>query len=340
MKKFILLYTISLLFVGCNSRHDKDVTETSAVIVDVHIEDATPFSLKASKVFSLEVKESFPGMIHKMQVVNDTIYIMDSAKAPGLYAYNMDGCFLYVYENIGHGPEDFYRLSDFQISNDTIYLLDASGKKLLKLDKTGAFLSSNNLPYLVGSFALESDGSMWFDKGNSKIGDQSKLLYWKDGSFSSVLLIPEELENLTISPLNTLITYNETIHYLRPLENVIYECEKGEVEVVYSLDFGENWPKNEFYSQNKHIHPFSLFRKLSDSGYIIELNCLENEKYLHLNFSCNNSFYMFFYNKETTQQCLYGTLDKDRPLCLIDQKFYVAKETDDTYILVEYNIPI
>lgn len=332
------LLILMLLLASCHTEGRKEIA-VSEKRITVSLENASvlePIKCLNEMVLD-ENSEFFPGMIHKMQYVNDTIYVLDIHKSPGLYAYDRNGKFLYAYEKVGQGPEEFMSLADFQLSDTAIWLLDNFGEKILELNKKGNYVSAFPINNLAFSFAILPDGNVYFDTGNAVFTDKSKLLFKRGEELISVMMVPEELENITISPTNTLIGKGSGVLYLPPMENVVYEYNEGEMVNTYRFDFGLDWPNKKFLFQNKKMHPLMLLRHIVDSSYIYEMNFLSDGDILLLNFMKDDSFYLFFYNMKTDKHKLYIDTNKEfyRPLSLSGDKFYVVKETD-SFIVREY----
>lgn len=282
---------------------------------------------------------TFPGMVHKMACLNDTIYVLDVQKAPGLYVYDGDGTLLYAYDCVGEGPWEFNSLIDFQVIDASIYLLDNAGRKVLELDKSGKCIASEPIPELAYSFVNGDNGITYFDTGNSTAFNNSKLISVEGENTSTILTVPNAIENITISPTNTLVYNHGSVFYLPALENVIHECKDGQVVKTFEFDFGDYWPDESFWNENKGRHPLMLFRSMEESSYIRELNFLMDDEIIHLNFMQGNSFFLFFYNMKSGKHNLYIDKNKDfhRPCALSQGKLYVMQE-DETFDISVYKL--
>lgn len=334
------LYLISLIIAFQTACRGEENRLPASIVVS--LDEA--YELKdIQNTHSIHLDEncvSFPGAVHKMKVVNDTIYILDIQKAPGLYVYDICGKQLYAYDCVGRGPGEFVGLMDFQVNKASVLLLDNVGKKILKLNKRGEFVSSKSIPDIAFSFAEEKENMFYVDMGNSIASDNSKLKLIKDGEVSSLLEVPEVMENITISPSNTLVKSNENIYYLPALENVIYEYKNGEVLRSIGFDFGSSWPGESFWLDNKGKHPLMIFRKLMEYPYVRELNFIVKDEILHLNFMREDKYFLFFYNMKNGKQQLY--IDKDKrtykPYDLSENKFYVMNKDESEILVFKLNL--
>lgn len=344
IKKFLWIFVVVMAGIGCESQKKAEGNINS---LQVCVSEAISYDspLKPEQTISLEVKgNKFPGMIHCAQIVNDTLYILDTSKAQGLYVYDKNGRFLYAYDKVGQGVDEFVRLGGFQICGRYIYLFDSSRSQILVLNKSCEYVSTQRLGDIgyVLSLAREENGGLWINRGNNGRGDAAKLLYQKSdtAAMETVLSIPEELQGKTLSPLNTFVVYDSTLHYMPDLEPCIYECHEGTARLVYRLDFGGDWPNQNFFSRNADVHPFFLLRKLSEMSYVTELNFLEDDSFLSLYFRHEGMLYLFIYHKATKRQqlicdreeCLY------QPLCVANGRLYVARENEESFAIETYDL--
>ena len=110
MKYYISFICFILLFChGCGKREAAQPEKGTLISIDM--ESALPSSrfLEKGEMISLENKgDTFPGFVHKLLVENDTLYLLDTFKAHGLYVYDKSGHFLYSYNNVGQGRKVCY----------------------------------------------------------------------------------------------------------------------------------------------------------------------------------------------------------------------------------------
>lgn len=344
MMKYRILF-IGIVLVscyGCNKQ--KSSSSETGTLISIDIESALPSSglLEKVEVIPLENKgDTFPGFVHKMLVENDTLYLLDTFKAHGLYAYDKAGHFLYAYNNVGQGKEEFIRLSDFQIARGCVYLLDSSGEKIIELDKRFAYQSSKKLPCSPLAFAFDENGGVWMDVGNNALEKEAyTLLYNRGDEVIKYVPVPEALRNITIAPYFTLINVGEAVHFLPEMQNRIYRCSDNAVEVVYRLDFGNHWCPDSFLEANRQRTILGLLRKMVEEEYVTDLNFLESDKWLVLYFNCGANAYLCFYDKENRRQLL--TVDKEnafsRPMAICDDNILFIEMNDSCNMVSKYRL--
>lgn len=343
MKYYISFICFILTFCyGCGKREAAQPEKGTLISIDM--ESALPSSrfLEKREMISLENKgDTFPGFVHKLLVENDTLYLLDTFKAHGLYVYDKSGHFLYSYNNVGQGREEFVRLSDFQIDNGCVYLLDTSGKKIIRLNKQCEYQSSKKLFCQPLAFVFDDKGGTWMDIGNNATEKEAyTLLCERDDEVMKYLPVPEVLRNRTIAPYFTLINVGEAIHFLPEMQNRIYQCSNNEVEVAYQLDFGKHWCSDSFLMENQQTDIMNLFRKMAEEKYVTDLNFLESDKLLVLYFNCDSNAYLFFYNKENKRQIL--TVDNEkaffRPMAICNDNILFVEMNDSCNMVSKYRV--
>jgi hypothetical protein len=137
---------------------------------------------KGGKTIMLETNEScLIGSITKMRVSDQFIFILDALIAKSLYVFDKNGRFIRKIGNLGNGPEEYTRLSDFTIDkeNNIIYLLNSYPNRIYKYDATtGRFIQTINLEGDVRSYNIEyaGGGKLYADAYFSNHSDQNYLL--------------------------------------------------------------------------------------------------------------------------------------------------------------------
>lgn len=341
MKKNVFFVIIIILL--CYACADNSTTKMrSGTVLSINLELAQPVMEVLEKTGSIPLEnkgDTFPGQIHKMMVDKDALYLLDTYRAPGLYKYDRNGRFLTVYNRVGQGNGEFIGLSDFQLYGDTIYLLDSSGKKIIKLDKLCRFHSSTNLSVMPLAFAKDSLGGIWMDVGNTAlVKDAYTLFYEHKHMMQNVLPIPSELRNMTYAPYFTLINVGNEIHFLPEMQNKIYSCENGEAVLIYYLDFGKHWFTSDFLKENRNTDLMIFFRKIKEAGYVSELNYLESERLLLLSFNCNAESYLLVYDKDNQKQvlCVKENDELFRPLAICGEEILFVEMTDSCNVINKY----
>lgn len=94
-------------------------------------------------IIPLETSDSvLIGSIDKIKLYTNKLYITASN---GVFVFDSDGKFLNTVGMKGRGPKEFINLYGIFPENDIVWIIDRSGKKVLKYSNTGIFLESFDL---------------------------------------------------------------------------------------------------------------------------------------------------------------------------------------------------
>lgn len=239
MKKIYLLL-LFLGFLSCETKHQN--TESTIPMISIsgnqNIE-TVPFDslFVKSKIIRLETtSESLLKQVGKVVLYKEGIYILDSGQEQ-LFQFDADGHFIRNINHKGQGPGEYVSLNDFQIKNDTIYLLDGRGGKLFAYDMADNLLftdpigKSRYVEVLGGGYALNIGlGHADFSTDKSYC---SYMFYAKEkpvhlsAPFNKHLLGHEYVFN---HGSNGFYHYNDSIFVLFPFNDTIYSLTpKGEI---------------------------------------------------------------------------------------------------------------
>ncbi len=316
---------IILLIMLAASCSEKNIDKASPVIC-VDIEDAEPFknAITAMNVINLKdsLSEHFPGDISKLEWKGDSIFILDRFRDNGLYVYNQSGELIGSFVNRGNGPEEYLRLVDFCVTPQNVILLDSYAKaNSICLDRQLAFVSKNEIENGTEHIAMVGEDVCWFDKGNNTSGEQNdKLVYCTGGRRTSVLTIPEEIEDFNFQSFNVFVPASgDTILYLPPTEPRIFKCSDAKAEIFCEFDFKGRWPD---YANVDRANALGFIKKLGSEGMIHQTNLISSGDDIVYTFHAGEDFYilLFKYSDISQQRLLKLTKEEIEqsgyPVCL------------------------
>lgn len=162
--------------------------------VSIDIKDAKPLEFKpADTILFSEDVDNIMGVPSNLVVSNDTLYLIDNYKAPGIYAYTKTGEQVFAYCARGNGPKEFNSLSDLCVTKDKVAAYDYLSGRVIVLDKFGNFHSKTKVAEHTYGAMLDRDGGMWMDFPISRpirtnwYGKRTHLATWL-GSFPSLIV--------------------------------------------------------------------------------------------------------------------------------------------------------
>lgn len=281
-----------------------------------------------------ENTENIPGGIQQIAVKGDTVFLVDPAKTPGLYAYLKDGTQLFAYCDNGAGPEDISSPMSLAVTDSEINVFDFAAKKLISFSKDGRFKHKTDMSMEVTSAIKDSNGGIWMDFSNQDYGDE-KLSWKKDeeSNPTTLLTVPEHLKGMTNVQLMSMAQLeNGELRYLPSIEPYIYELRNGEANLIYELDFVGKWPSNEEIAEefqgNDWAQKFRNF-PIHIKGFA------ENDQWLVVGANFNKKLYITVYDKlaHTSRTYVDSQQEYFNPLYVKDSDLYMNRSDDGIEIL-------
>jgi hypothetical protein len=170
-----------LLLISCNSATNKNekeqpsLTENKDVIVididNIEKDKVSYLSdyLKDVRPIVLETKEeSMIGMISKLIVCDDLLFILDKSFAKSLFVFDKNGKFIRKIGNKGAGPGEYAVIFDFTIDmdNKVVYIMDGREQRIIWYDMaSGKYINSVKIKDdYVRSYTIQYiDGKIYAD---------------------------------------------------------------------------------------------------------------------------------------------------------------------------------
>ena len=297
---FGLVLILGLLFLVVCFR-SVYTSDKIAKIIPVNPEkslDGIPLSSLVSNVnyvFLEETSGSVIGAIDKVLVREDKYFILDREIAKGVFCFNSKGKFLFKIDDIGRGPGQNIKITDFSLGEDKIYIFDASGKKISVYSMSGGFLkaipinaSGKEFHYTQGQFLIHADytPNADFQKNNSLF---NLLVFNKEGVINSTYL-PYNINvrtSLVLSGINyTFPNEDGSILVREPYSERLFRYGNS-FEPAYEIDFGQ---------KNKELGQEIRGKVLTDSNQSFESvsEKIFNSRFCELIMIAENSMVVFF----------------------------------------------
>lgn len=335
----ILGFSIGMLILtscgGSKTSETGEVTESEDPVaekISIDITQARDMSGEltvAGEIIFDESSENFIGIPQQIAVRGDTIYAVDPAKSPGLYAYLSDGTQLFSYCSRGDGPEDLSSPFSLNVTDTEISVFDMMSKSIFFFSKDAKFLRKIPLSIDVCNAMVGGDGSLWVDYTNNQ--DSDTRLAWRnngDSEEKTVLEVPELLKGMTIVEMRSFMPLEDgTINYKPAIEPNIYRLKDGEAKLKYELDFVGLWPDEATFRQEYTGNDWPRnIRKFP----VLGINVVENDRWLIVGFENNSDRYCYISDKLKSEGVLYKD-DKQRyynPLTVVGDTLYIMTRED------------
>lgn len=335
MKKFLLFLCVicSLFtFTKCNnlyhSESEKIDLNNSSELFEI-FPDTTNFD------FTDNGNGDIPGMITKLIVQRDTLFVLDGYKSKSLFVYNKFGELLYNYNHFGEGPDEYIFLADMAIDNNQIYLLDAEFRKVLILNKNGLFIGSRNIPHLTSHILPINDGSTFLCDMNSY--STSRLLMYSQQNIDTLQITPKGMENFNYSPQNVFHynSYSSERLYMPSYSPVIYEItEKYELKQYMTIDFNGILPNLKVFESLKGKTTNDKY-DLITNDYAYYFNFNSNSKHILIDFTYKDNRYFCFVNKNDSKINIFHTSSCYSALALTEEFLYLRNNLDNKLLLLK-----
>lgn len=248
-----------------------------------------------------DTTEYFIGVPSCVEVRGDTIFAIDSSKAPGFYAYRRDGSQIFAYTSTGQGPEDFMVLKNLIITDTEVRAFDFPSSHLFVIDKKGEFVRRTKVPTYAVAAAETPEGGIWVDFSNfDGMMDDIKLGWAPPGgrpdSLVTVLPIPEYLKGINSSGIRPIAQLPNGEWIFTPsFERYVYTLKDGKAYPRYELDFGNLWWDDEKMSKIARSNDWAV--QLQDFP-IQPMYIQENERWFVVGFAVNrDKRYVYVYDK-------------------------------------------
>ena len=343
------VFTVIMPFSSCSNKK-QDTDNHSAITlgknefpekrtITVDFDGAEPIARHLERVGNVafdEDTEEIIGGIQQMAVRGDTIFAVDPAKNPGLYAYLKDGTQLFAYCNTGGGPEDISSPMSLSVSDTEIVVFDMASTKLTHFSKDGRFLRNIDLPVFALSAIEDPVKGIWIDYSNQEYEDLK--LAWKADEESEpvpVLGVPDHLKGMTtVKLVNMRQLPDGEVRYLPSLEPLIYALRDGKAVEAYELDYKGKWPSEEYFKTKFSGNDWAV--KIIRELPINQKGFAENDRWVAIGNVLNrDKTYITVYDKQTGESTTY--IDADRtyygPAYIDGDDLYIQRNDDTIDIL-------
>ena len=132
----IVITSVIFCFSTASCSSNQDNPETKVLLIE--IDDAVQITNNFNPIDTIILHSdnyNLPGEVMSCKIVNDTIYISDGAKAHGLFIFDKSGKECGSINSVGGGPNEVFDFDDFDVTSDSIYVLDTEGRKIVLYSK-------------------------------------------------------------------------------------------------------------------------------------------------------------------------------------------------------------
>lgn len=186
--------------------------------------------------------------INKCLVAGDRIYLLDYFGNASLTVWNNTGMFLVKIGSHGQGVGEYHKITDFDVVDETVYLLDSSQRKILSYTLGGRFLREyvyNGKLEGVNDLAVTSDGNFLLGLDVELSSGNQVVLTDSDFNVKRVLLSFDEKTTRGHLNIGCLKRCGTNIVYNYPVSDDVYVFDvAGEPVRKYVISFERGVPED------------------------------------------------------------------------------------------------
>ena len=340
-----IIYTMIICYVivsaGCKNKKEKEVLKDYPTIkLDLSNEPVfiKPDSLLGEKVIiPLETTdESIIGEINKLEIVHDTLYILDDDQDM-IFLFDKTGKYITRIADIGRGPEEYLRIDDFHIDGDIIYVVAGGNQKVFCYDLQGKFLSSFSTEFSANRIATDSNYIYVYynfsHHENYNVATYNKKNYTLHKQYK---YYPSQQHNSCYWRC-AWTSCNNKVYASFPYEYNIYQLFPDTCKIIATYDYGK---KNMFPKEWSTFSPIQLEDYIESKGGMLGLpiasdiyDLFVTPKWLLFTFRYKSREYMVLFNRQT-QNLHFGAFKRTLYYLNISPIVYVS----DDYLVVPSDV--
>lgn len=240
MKHYIFILIFIFLFSCVDKKENIEIIHLDDAIDNVVSIDLNVLT-DSIRYIPLETNDScLISKIEKVALVDSFVFVQN--KEDDLYAFNLNGDYLYTIGGMGKGPGEYIILIDFFVdkTKKRISIFDQAQSKIIEYSYDGEFLNEFRVKccpdgvkkikdsYHFSTAFLGRDTIIYEYKGNEVINNFTK----KD------LCLEQYTEH--VSHMQSLSSFDDSVTYWTELNNYVFRIKDGKVLKRYLFDYGKD----------------------------------------------------------------------------------------------------
>jgi hypothetical protein len=245
-----------------------------------------------------------------VRVYDGKIYVVDPYIGRKVCVFDTSGKFIRNIGSRGRASHEYIEPCSFELDyvNKSIIVGDRNGRKMLKFDLDGNYISTSTVPVRIERIAPLGNGQLVYDTprattetfGNYRVAKYGAVIADENGTFARA-----ELEDIT-SDAHGLLIYNNLnssldgkVTYAPYYHDIIYEISYDDVIPKYRL---------KSYNKNKHLDYASImklsheeFSTITETGEYTFFtgNHVDTPDYILIKMGFGNESISYFYSKRS-----------------------------------------
>jgi hypothetical protein len=243
MKCIYLFNLVACVFISfsCSEKQHYDALHTIKMSKGKELKQAVVSDfIEKVDFIELETSEnSILGIVSKLYVAQNRIYVLDILKAKALFVFGKDGRFIKKIGQVGTGPGEYIGIIDFLVDKKSqqILLLVDRGGRIMRMDYDGNYLGDFKLKQDFFAYMFSLGDSYVF--GHRATGGKKYLLHVMDENFEEkqqYIATPEEYHKLARWKWVCYTGFQHNCLFAPPLFTTIYTISEKDCIPKYEFD--------------------------------------------------------------------------------------------------------
>jgi hypothetical protein len=323
MKKYFLLLCCVAFIYGC-----KENVTTQYDSMQVEIEWGKNDQILLSDIVDsiayipLETTDkSLIGRIDKVVCSDDYVYILDAEVSTSIFVFDYSGRHISVINDIGKGPGEFMKITDFCCNNKgEVFVYDAGLNKVIRFGISGKFAGQEMKIDFYADFISYLDSTKTFlfyscyreqeDRHNLIEANQEGKIINRFMQFDKAV----NTDNTVMSPFNFSPINDSKISFFDTYSNNLYSYNGQQIYSDYQFDFGSSNLPADFLTKDANEIAFRDDNSAIPKEYVIFSNIQENKRHIFYTAIKGYGVGMGIYSKETGNNMVgFATYDPQNP---------------------------
>ncbi|MCL2502372.1 MAG: 6-bladed beta-propeller, partial [Bacteroidales bacterium] len=293
-------------------------------------------------------QESMFHEINKLIIKNDRIYILDS-DSPSLLVFDIKGKFLHRIGRQGNGPGEYVRFINFTVNeSDEVFVYDIAKGNIMKFDKGGNFIDSNESLFGLRDFVHLPDDQFLSSLNIHVKNNLNRKVILTDDFRESDKSFFTYHKNFMDNRFNlvTFTSFEDKIAYMYPVNDTLFIFDHhGSLREAWFFDFGRRrLPEN---LKNDYMKTLEEERRgNSNHIYITETPiCFKNYIFAEIRINGQNGIFVYDTAKnKTTYEILapetFSLYNINVPMCNVSDSLIASCLYIDTYLIIKDKISV
>lgn len=253
------LIVLAVVLTLCYSCITSTMSNANPVSLHIHNE-SFPVSNIGNLNLSIQLKdcgnESIIKDVDRIIHNGDRIYVLDEANDV-ITCIDKNGRLLASTKKyIGHGRKEYIHLSDMALDESTgqIYVLCDTPSEIIIFNQDLMIDSIKKIDFSPIEMCVDTTHIMFVCRNLDDCCYEILTIKKNDLGKKPNLIIQSKIEINRIMGMGKNMTYTEGECWVSlPFNNCIYKIKNGEIADSYSIEFGDNWYKNDRYNMSQFL---------------------------------------------------------------------------------------